>query len=418
MNVRFDETVGSFIVEPGNLPVEFDDRTGEASLLLGDRRIALRQMRWREKVRLARHAGPAGSSAGLRLLRIVLAGTPTELAKPDLAAALAVARWFNGLTEPATALPLEPAVLATVTVELCRSLGVQPADLDERDALDVEALWSALRATAGSEAVAPPDFGGAPRQTALGDHANRIVIVPDSAAAPAPAISEPDHDGQRAYVVATDETPGVEPSIGAGGPGRREQATDIGTESGFASDALGAPQSDVPVLRYRLVDPAAVLGAGGRASGAAASRASSPDQAATVPVSVTKHAVDLDGLAVDRASDPPADHAPTASGSTARARRMHGAPPPMPAPRGDVGPGWTGDLVRSDPRALIDQAVVPITYRPPGHDSDEALPAASDTAVPSALRRSSRLGGDFADDVIEDFGERLERAAAQLGIGP
>jgi hypothetical protein len=90
----------------------------------------------------------------------------------------------------------------------------------------------------------------------------------------------------------------------------------------------------------------------------------------------------------------------------------------MPAPRGDVGPGWMSDAVRPQTRALIDPAVVPVPHRPPASDADDAWGTAPTPPPAGATRQPSPSSDRMADELIEDFGDRLERAAAQLGIGP
>ena len=403
MDVRFDATAGSFIVEPGGLAIDLDDRTGVAGLALPDGRIELRPMRWTEKVRLARHAGPAWTFPAARLVRIALDGGEAELAPSDLAVVLAVARWLNGLAEPPAALPLEPGVLATVTVELCGSLGLRPADLDERDALDVEALWTAIRATAATDVTVLPDFGGAPRTTAFGGDATRIMIVPDPAADGA-AETRPTERGPVAGPFAA-----MEPSTGriaAGGRPAVGPPPDGVPEPGRRLDVRSGSPPGAPGPRYRLVDPATMLSDGTRRAVAPASSESAETSSAAEPPATSPP---------DTPTPARAEPAPVADRAVRRPSRSGGPEWSMTVPRGEVGPGWTGDGGPPQTRALIDPAAVLATQQPLAGDTDDGW---GQTRAAPAARRSSPSLDRSADELIEDFGERFERAAAQLGIGP
>src|SRR5205085_10521137 len=95
--------------------------------------------RWSEKLRLARCAFLGAPFLDEHVLRLAL---PEGAAPPEgdeREAALALALWLNDPGADADTLPLQAPLLASVTLEVCAAIGVPPAALDGRDAVEVEA---------------------------------------------------------------------------------------------------------------------------------------------------------------------------------------------------------------------------------------------------------------------------------------
>lgn len=244
-------------------PFALDLRDGTAELDLGGRLVRLRPLRWGEKVRLARFARAGGDVLAEQLLLLAApdGGDPgRDGAERD--ALLALALWLNApAAEPE--LPLEPGLLAAVTLEVCRATGLAPADLDGREAPEVEALWRV------ASAARPP--AGAPRLAAFGDEAvlpatTRILVVPDSPAAAAAG-------GERAAAAAAaaaEPAPGATAGAGSTPPGagsvlppREEPPRRAATAPPPAPPAWPAPPPEEPpprsrrsVDRFRVVPPA------------------------------------------------------------------------------------------------------------------------------------------------------------------
>jgi hypothetical protein len=154
---------------------DIDCRSGTVTVDFDGSPLRVRPLRWREKVVLARFAALGADVVDEQVLRLALDGSPEPAAGPEREAAFALALWVGA--PGADELPLSTSLLAAVTVDVCTAVGLAPADLDARDAAEVEALW---RCTSGVEAS---------RRRAASteaDDTTRILVVPD-----APAQREP-----------------------------------------------------------------------------------------------------------------------------------------------------------------------------------------------------------------------------------
>jgi hypothetical protein len=226
----------------------------------------------------------------------------------------------------------------------------------------------------------------------------------------------------------------MDPSTGriaAGGRPAVEPPLDGVPEPGRRLDVHAGSPPGAPAARYRLVDAATVLSARARRAVAPASPEAAETRAAAEPPATSPSDTAMtparrgpveDGLANGRgdpveefATDTLADPASVADRAVRRPSRS-GAPEwAMPVPRGEVGPGWTGDAGPPHTRALIDPVAVLASQQLPAGDTDDGW---GQTQAAPAARRSPPSDDRTADELIEDFGERFERAAARLGIGP
>jgi hypothetical protein len=189
VTARVDAVAGVVVDGDDVWPLRLDCRTGDAVLTLRGQDIAVMPMRWRHKQRLARwaHLGP-------RFVvdqRVALAVDPgTTLSEADRAIVDAVAAFLDSDT-----LPLEPGLLAAVTVEACRATGLAPAALDDRDAAEVEMIWRVSRAEPTPRASTPVTRGGPLAHQSSDPWADATSIVfepPIDLPAPSPARHEID----------------------------------------------------------------------------------------------------------------------------------------------------------------------------------------------------------------------------------
>ena len=213
-------------------------RAGVARVQLGEVIYTARPMVWRDKQILARFAELGPVFLRRQVLSLCLApGTPLPEAEVDLQDLLELVLWVQ---RPRSGQPvlLEPGALATVTLGVCRALGVPPADLDDREAPEVEALWQAAQSQSAGPVGPQPALSVAPRRgmAAPADEqgVRRILVVPDppgrarasstaadprcpspgndEPAAPAPAAAAPDTiDMARAATMQSPETVGIVP---------------------------------------------------------------------------------------------------------------------------------------------------------------------------------------------------------------
>ena len=165
MKAVVDEHQRVVRVEGQSWPFELDCRTGTVALALEGTTLVLRRHSWREKRNMAHfaHLGENFLKHQFLQLSLVDEGLLPEN-KAAREALWVLARWMNGPQEKVV-LPLDQALLATVTLELCRAMAISPAALEDLEAAEVEALWQAA--------------GGERRPAADPSPGTRIVVVPD-----------------------------------------------------------------------------------------------------------------------------------------------------------------------------------------------------------------------------------------------
>ncbi|HYQ46044.1 MAG TPA: hypothetical protein VER11_28940 [Polyangiaceae bacterium] len=154
-------------------PFAVDCRDGSVSVTLDSGSYALSPLAWRQKRHLARfvHLGEA-FIADQFLSTSLPAGTVLPSAPDERAALSALALWVNA-PDGKPGLPLDEAVLANVTLEVCRKLQLAPGAFDGVHAGDVELLWQATRRES------PDRNQTIAAETAAGGATTRIVVIPD-----------------------------------------------------------------------------------------------------------------------------------------------------------------------------------------------------------------------------------------------
>jgi hypothetical protein len=438
VEVRVDVATGLVSVGEQRWPVELDCRTGSATVDAGGTRLEVVPLRWIEKRRLARWAHLGPDFVAHQRSRLAGGG---DLSAHEAAVVGAVAAWLD-----AGALPLDARLLSTVTLDVCRGAGLALRDLDDRDATEVEAMWSAVRDREGEDpaAEAPPATGGAdagagpgggrgprPRSDDAGWADSTRIVFPsplDDPAGPAPGDGDrPSHkDGDRDRPPPADQ-----------GRPEPEREPHNAVENGPAlagaaviSDADRAPAPDRGwPERGRLPPPPTGDLAGlGRPVLADAPPDAPPDVPEPDPRS-------QDHVAGDPSPPPPAGRparglrvVPVAPAAIGRVSGRSPEPPPGAAaspprpsgpgsaapapgverPRGPVAGGW----------AATGAARAPLPQ--PAGDASAPQPTAwfdpDGQAFPPPPGRHD-VTDELVEAVIEALADRVERAAADLGIG-
>jgi hypothetical protein len=469
-DTRVDARAGRVSAGAGSWPFALDCRTGGATMELGGAEIEVRPLRWREKVRLARFAILGLPFLDEQVLRLAL---PAESATPEgdeREAALALALWLNdpGDADP---LPLQAPLLATATLEVCAAMGVAPSALDDRDAVEVEALWRAVaeHAAGPGPAALPgpaaaiesvPAFGrSSGGGTVEVGETRRIVFVPDQPAASeevkveAEAAEEVEEEAAPP-TAAPPETVGAleasEQPAPAAGPGVPEPKI---AAPKVAAPNVAAPKVDAPPPRNAASagdvepePPAWAEGTDMREDGAPAGPAVSPaaaDEAEPVPISAAPR-TDTAPAPVGEAAlspargEPPPSSIPTPSlPPTPDDRRPVGKPVKeeavTPAETVFQGPGraeLSSVLLRrapSVPAPVASRPPVPRLAGPATPAAAAPLPSAEAPvparppapARPAAEARSpapvAHTAAFDTDELFDELSERFARAAAELG---
>jgi hypothetical protein len=473
-DARVDARAGRVSAGAGSWPFALDCRTGGATLDLGGGELEVRPLRWREKVRLARFAFLGVSFLDEQVLRLAL---PAGDATPDgdaREAALALALWLNdpGDADP---LPLQVPLLATATIEVCSAMGVAPSALDDRDAVEVEALWRAVAERGPAPAELPgtpaapasaPAFrrsGGGGGTVEVGE-TRRIVFVPDPPAAAAPRAVPPE------TAVAPKQYEEPAPAAAARPAPAPVAATAPGTKApsetrtpreahrpprpveayGGASAPPGgtvaptaagqperpeAPEEPVPVaaaLRAEAARAPAQVGEAAMATrrGEAAPRAmptprgEAPPQSMLPPSTATSESRTQPAELAAEAPVTPSHNAfrgpARAQLSSALLRRAPSVPAPVAARAGRTAAPWTAAPAAPAPPTA--EAPVPARSpapvpapspaRVPARSPAPARPAA-EARPPAAVVHATALD---TDELLDELSERLALAAAELGV--
>ena len=272
--VTVDPVTGALRLGARGLPLELDVRAGVARVQLGEVTYTARPMVWRDKQILARFAELGPVFLRRQVLSLCLEqGTALPEGEADLQDLLELVLWVQ---RPRSGQPvlLEPGALAAVTLGVCRALGVPPADLDDREAPEVEALWQAAQ----SQSAGPqPALSVAPRRgmavPADEPGVRRILVVPDppgrvtassTAADPRRLSPRNDEPAKSAPASAAPTTVGVAPVETARSP---ETAGFAPVETAQSPETVGitpaAPSPAVgiaPVARSPRVERSATVG--------------------------------------------------------------------------------------------------------------------------------------------------------------
>ncbi len=412
---RVDARAGRVLAGAGAWSFGLDCRSGAATLSLEGREVALRPLRWREKVTLARFAFMGPSFLDEQVLRLALAEGSEPLEGDEREAAVQLALWLNdphgdthgdtpGDTHRDTdplgdtgTLPLQAPLLASVTLDVCAAMGVGPSALDDRDAVEVEGLWHAVGGHAaavaarprslhsgsrppGSAPVAPPASGDS---VEVGD-TTRIVIVPDPERASEPAAER--------------DLPQLEEPVDDAPPLEEPEPDPAPRRGPAAAIASFRPVEYVPTDRPAEAPPAAhePPAAGARDDGPALPEleaADSPEPA------VSRLASERSTAARSR------PHAPRPGAPAARPGAAT-APPPAAAVRAPAAP-----------RPVEAASRTSSGVSPPGPAAEPPVqaPALShgDARLPAPVAHAAAFD---ADELLDELSERLALAASELGV--
>lgn len=151
MKIHVDPVQGLFVGDE-RWPFKLDYQTGAASIEIEGRSFQVRTLCWQEKIRLARFAHLGSNFLQQQFLHLCVSAPDSQpLTERQREILTALAGWLNASNDEATSVPLKSSLLSIITIEVCRALGIKPADLDSRDATEVEMLWQSVKADNHSE---------------------------------------------------------------------------------------------------------------------------------------------------------------------------------------------------------------------------------------------------------------------------
>jgi hypothetical protein len=328
---------GEIVGRDARWTFDVDVSTGSALIRTatgGEADVRVRGLRWSEKTALARFAG-LGPRFRVRAIASACA-TAREAGGPDDDVVATLVAWLDDPGRPdAEADADDPLELASVTLELCRRLGLAPREIDDLPASEVADLWAAAMTE---------QEGGRDRSPS--------AVAWDAWADASPGMTR---------VVVLDDTA---PAAGGIGAGAHAQAS-----GADADDDRVAPRGGGGVAQDRPGRPAVPARGGStdrshdgnRRRSAATTARSSPLTASTPPTTVASSAPRAPGRLPARvgriASDPPVLGGGALRGDwAARA-----------APAGDIGP-------RVDAASPSRPTYRPTPVTPPGTGASSAGP--------------------------------------------
>lgn len=164
--VRSGDSAWPFTVDRGGV---------SATITLDGVTYRVRPQSWREKVRLSRFARLGEAFVESSFLECCVAeGGAACAATAHKEALLALALWINLPDDHTDGLPLDADQLARVTIEVCRSMNIGPLAIADLSAPEVESLWRNL-----ARATIPNEANHGPRAEETFD--TKIVVLPDAA---------------------------------------------------------------------------------------------------------------------------------------------------------------------------------------------------------------------------------------------
>ena len=382
---------------------EADCAGGVAVFDPGGSRIRLRLITWGEKCGIARFAR-FGPDFVERQFLGACAGSVPDPGCHEAVAALALWLHASG-TIP---LAFDPVLLAHASLDLCRALATEPAAIAERPAPEIEALWHALGQAGPTRQTRPDD-----------DDVTRIIVLPDDERADAQAA------------------PTGKPATAQ--PASPDSVTLLPHEAAPASSAPAGPvrqfKRDRPpqrfVMRYGTQQPPAAP-APDHAGAAEANtafeatppkpRQQRPDPLAhIVPPLAASPALPLSPTGSN-------DNPPFAPGGAVEARTVHQPSNIRPAAAPDaVGVGMTDDPswtpasdtfwpVRSSLARDVQRPAPAAAASRPAFELDAGVARVVAAVTRSVATAPPMDPGSMSGLLIDSFAERLEDAAADLGI--
>jgi hypothetical protein len=402
MAVRLDEARRTLVAGGVEWPFRLDLQRGTATVETAGGKRRVRPQRWAEKRRLAQFAGWGEEFFREQLWNMCVRPGDAAASEEEREAILELAVWLSCGGRVREALPYDRLLLDNATFVSCRALGVAPNQLDSLPAYEVEALW---RCAQQNEPGEMPLASQTPQE-----FSHQIRIVPDP---PVEAAAERAPAGASAPAQAAHfEAP------------HPEQAQPV-TEPAAATG--GQPRRKAAFLQTKAT------------SGTKETQSIAPDRPRTAGTSPRTEAAKAGG----QQSAPPEGEARPA----AREQEMTAAPAARPVRRTmevskfRVVMGPPASLRAMDPAALEPEFAAPV----PAERAAQAFPgiaaagspepffltptaqagggraptlgvAAVDLPAPSAGAAAAAQEGPSLDTIADAFAERLQTAAAEMGI--
>jgi hypothetical protein len=382
MAAGVDEKRRVVVVGDTEWPFRLDLRRGVAILGAGAGERRVRAQRWIEKRRLAQFASWGEEFLREQVWLMCVRPAGPAFREEEGAAALELAWWLSSGGRLSEALPLDRALLARVTLDSCQALGVATTALDDLPAYEVELLWRTSLPSASFPAGSPVETNRrhfAPHE----EFTHRIVIVPDPKRA---AAEEPVGDLEAR--TKEESFPSAEP--------RRAAPAGAFQSAPVAEPANPAP-SGVAVSPFSEEDPGVPPPHLAGRKRFAESQCCPPEK-------------ELPAEAARREPSPAVPH-PLSNAAwrqrlAARFRvvtRSVPLPPAIPGTESDR-PLQVPSLAASSSEPVVSRRLEPPAFPSPG------------PFVPPAFAPQQPAAASLFDDFADEFAERLESAAAELGI--
>lgn len=373
----------ALVVRSGDSAWPFSvDRGGvSATITLDGVAYRVRPQSWREKVRLSRFARLGESFVESSFLECCVAeGGPACAATAHKEALLALALWINLPGDDTAGLPLDADQLARVTIEVCRSMNIGPLAIADLSAPEVESLWRNL-----DRATIPNDENHWPRAEETFD--TKIVVLADAANfnEAGQAVSRsgtalpPRHEIESPPSEAKRDDPAEADAHAAPAAHKEEHVTEARSQEANAGEP--APSG----ARFRVLFTTA---ADERRVATARSRAGSWQRSPATPIAAYREAKPLPMNAEQESPK---------SGAGRNAEISGHATAVAVAERENLPPAAATEAART---------AVPVLHTAaPGVATPDIAPSIDFARQPASM-----------ESLLDEFCERLEEAAADLGI--
>ncbi len=177
MAVRLDEARRTLVAGGVEWPFRLDLQRGTATVETAGGKRRVRPQRWAEKRRLAQFTGWGEEFFREQLWNMCVRPGEAAASEEEREAILELAVWLSCGGRVREALPYDRLLLDNATFVSCRALGVAPNHLDSLPAYEVEALWRCAQQGEPGELPLSP-------QTPQ-EFSHQIRIVPDGPLQPA-----------------------------------------------------------------------------------------------------------------------------------------------------------------------------------------------------------------------------------------
>ena len=393
-------------------PFDIDCRDGVARIALDDNLYVVRPLAWREKRNLARFAHLGEHFLQTQFLRVSLndGGKNLSTTEESRSVLSALARWINA-PDGDFGLPLDQQLLASVTLDICRSLQLGPDMFNTLDASEVELLWQATRATQPLPPDATPT--AEPGMT-------RIVVIPGKAHSSneQPDNMARDNDDAATPVRSASAAPEMDLGKISKPPLRptssHAETTKPATESVAISEEAAAEPAGQSSLLAGPVQLQGTQASSSMASGRQRAQSSGPSpNRFRVDFSTPQRTVSAEQTAVQ--GDTAVATAPPLRGSTSA--REDFSPTHQASTAEHPAALTTIQRIRNPQQMAAKLDIAPALV--PQKNNPTTAPQLADISLPPAaamaLKQSEALP-QLADYCIAEFGARLDEAAQAAGI--